>query len=96
MAVTRPFLILRLTTPINPMRSMQFTEYLTRAEYLKGVVGQDSGNGPAESGAAAAQKVRKAGTGKEEVRGKHGTCVCGHASNTMSILRPYTTLLSTG
>ncbi len=42
----------------------QFKEYLTRAEYLKGVVGQDS-NG-ADNGAAAAQKVRKPGAGGKE------------------------------
>ena len=39
----------------------QFKEYLERAEYLKGVVGQDS-SGP-ENGAAAAQKVKKPGVG---------------------------------
>jgi vacuolar protein-sorting-associated protein 4 len=48
--------------------AMQFKEYLARAEYLKGVTGQDS-SGP-ENGAAAAQKVRKPGAGgKEDVSG---------------------------
>lgn len=43
----------------------KFKEYLTRAEYLKGVVGQDSA-GP-DAGATAAQKVRKPGAnGKED------------------------------
>mmetsp|Transcript_16391 Transcript_16391/g.40866 ORF Transcript_16391/g.40866 Transcript_16391/m.40866 type:complete len:434 (-) Transcript_16391:601-1902(-) len=39
----------------------KFKEYLTRAEYLKGVAGQDN-SGP-EQGQAAAQKVRKPGAG---------------------------------
>eukprot|EP00195_Chlamydomonas_chlamydogama_P002960 CAMPEP_0202920906 /NCGR_PEP_ID=MMETSP1392-20130828/77102_1 /ASSEMBLY_ACC=CAM_ASM_000868 /TAXON_ID=225041 /ORGANISM="Chlamydomonas chlamydogama, Strain SAG 11-48b" /LENGTH=434 /DNA_ID=CAMNT_0049614425 /DNA_START=1177 /DNA_END=2481 /DNA_ORIENTATION=- len=42
----------------------KFKEYLTRAEYLKGVVGQDS-TGP-DNGAAAAQKVKKPGVGGKE------------------------------
>lgn len=45
----------------------KFKEYLTRAEYLKGVAGQDSDSGP-NAGAAAAQRVKKPGVGggKEE------------------------------
>eukprot|EP00798_Chlamydomonas_sp_ICE-L_P027689 gene27689-7330_t len=40
----------------------KFKEYCTRAEYLKGVVGQDSSGRPDE-GATAATKVRKPGVG---------------------------------
>ncbi|KAJ9505934.1 hypothetical protein QJQ45_017013 [Haematococcus lacustris] len=42
----------------------KFKEYLARAEYLKGLTGTES-NG-ADAGAAAAQKVRKPGAGKED------------------------------
>jgi len=54
----------------------QFKEYLTRAEYLKGISNQDS-SGPETGGAASAQKVKKPGTkddddNKEKERLKAG------------------------
>ena len=44
---------------------IQFKEYLARAEYLKGVSGQDSG-GPENGNVTAAQKVRKPGVGGKD------------------------------
>lgn len=59
----QPRRVLLISVVLLPL--VQFKEYLARAEYLKGVSGQDSG-GPENGNVTAAQKVRKPGVGGKD------------------------------
>ena len=64
-----------------PTFAAQFKDYLTRAEYLKGVVNQDNTSGPEQgNSAASAQKVKKPGA-KDDVSNGADSHACSTLSN---------------
>jgi hypothetical protein len=58
----------------------QFKDYLNRAEYLKGVAGQDNCGPEQGQSAATAQKVKKAGA-KDEVSSQQSFQLPAHDSS---------------